>query len=74
MGQQHDGTGSAQRAGGVRDSDGLVEHPDHPGLFYDPLIVYIPTGDPAKDAEYRTMRAAETLSFSHRWDLGAARG
>ena len=50
---------------------GLVEHPDHPGLFYDPLIVYIPTGDAVKDAAYRMMRAEETYSFSQKWDLGA---
>lgn len=53
---------------------GLVEHPDHPGLFYDPLIIYIPTGDPVKDAEYRMLRATETYSFSQQWDLGSASG
>jgi hypothetical protein len=53
---------------------GLVEHPDHPGFFYDPSIVYIPTGDEAKDAAYRKMRAEETYSFSQKWDLGDASG
>lgn len=54
----------------------LVEHPDHPGLFYDPLIVYIPTGDAVKDAAYRMMRAEETYSFPRKLDLvgGCANG
>ena len=47
----------------------LIEHPDHPGLFYDPSIIYIPTGDAAKDAEYRMMLAAEACSFPQKWEI-----
>jgi len=38
----------------------LVEHPQHPGLFYDPGLVYVHTGDAAKDLAHRLMMIEHT--------------
>jgi hypothetical protein len=41
-------------------SEHLVEHPHHPGLFYDPGLVCIRTGDTDKDLAHRLMMMEHT--------------
>lgn len=49
----------------------MIEHPHQPGVFYDPSIVYIHTGDATKDAEYRALRSAHDYSIPQTWIIGA---
>lgn len=39
---------------------GMLEHPQHPGTFYDSGLVYIRTGDAVKDAAHRLMMTEHT--------------
>lgn len=38
----------------------LVEHPQYPGVFYDPGLIYIRTGDREKDLAHRLMMIEHT--------------
>ena len=55
----------------MSEQEGLIEHPQQPGVFYDPSIVYIHTGDPLKDAGYRVLRSAHDYSIPQTWIIGA---
>ena len=48
----------------------LVEHPQHPGVFYDPGLVYILTGDPAKDVAHTAMMIEHTYCLPQRVVIG----
>ena len=49
----------------------MIEHPQHPGLYYDPSIVYIRTGDAAKDAAWRLMIMEHTYCVPQAFRIGA---
>lgn len=49
----------------------MVEHPQYPGVFYDPGLVYIHTGDAAEDAAHRLMMAERTYCIPQTVIIGA---
>jgi hypothetical protein len=52
-------------------SRSLVERPDLPGVFYDPCIVSIPTGDAVADAVYNMERASRDYSMPRKYIAGS---
>lgn len=50
---------------------GMLEHPQYPGLYCDASIVYVHTGDPAKDAAHRAMMMEHTGCLPQTFIIGA---
>lgn len=51
---------------------GMLEHPQCPGLFYDASIVYVRTGDAAKDLAHRLMMMEHTGCIPQTFVIGGA--
>lgn len=50
----------------------MIEHPQYPGVFYDPSIVYIRTGDAVKDAAHRLMMTEHSYRIQQAVVIGVA--